>query len=358
MLAIDLVVASFWRRTMVKHDVLPGPVGLGGIGELVGTRLINEGPQPFVRLGGPGRWSKRSQRHRPCSGMIWQTLPDLAGSGHCRPVRAMTEPPGFAVSPIARGPCQDWAPRRPMPWGPLRAGCCGGDDRADPPAGPSEGTLDSVEPAGASMTGSDDRTRGDEPSSRDRGADDCTGAGAGAAIGAGGGHGRRGRNRRDAASHDEHRNPPRRVRKAGRLRSTTPGVGGARSGPVLSGPSSISLPGLKMFPTSGVGPSSSVERKDGAERKGNLPRRGFQFPDLRLKSTRRLAERRREAKNCNFFFQAASARRRSLTGNSYQTLLSLHCPCKMIPPNGIVPTHGEFSCRVGVTNLLSKACVW
>ena len=38
-----------------------------------------------------------------------------------------------------------------------------GDDRAEPAGAPSEGTVDSVEPDGASMTGSDERTRGDEP---------------------------------------------------------------------------------------------------------------------------------------------------------------------------------------------------
>src|SRR5271166_5116448 len=59
-----------------------------------------------------------------------------------------------------------------------------------------------------------------------------------------------------------------------------------------------------MFPTSRVGPSSSVDRNRGAERKADHPRRGFQFPELRLKSTRRLDDRRPQARNCKFFFSS------------------------------------------------------
>ena len=79
--------------------------------------------------------------------------------------------------------------------------------------------------------------------------------------------------------------------------------GAPRSGPSVSRPSSISLPGLNIFPTSRVGPSSTVNRNRGAEREADHPRRGFQFPDLRLKSTRRLDDWRSRARNCKIFFQ-------------------------------------------------------
>ncbi len=109
--------------------------------------------------------------------------------------------------------------------------------------------------------------------------------------------------RRDVANHDGDYSRPLSAAPARQLRSATSGAGAARSGPLISGPSSISLPGLNMFPTSRVGPSSSVDRNRGAERKADHPRRGFQFPDLRLKSTRRLDDRRPQARNCKFFFQ-------------------------------------------------------
>src|SRR5271157_240051 len=109
--------------------------------------------------------------------------------------------------------------------------------------------------------------------------------------------------RRDVANHDGDYSRPWPAAPARQLRSARAGADSARSGPSISGPSSISLPGLNLFPTSRVGPSSSVDRNRGAERKADHPRREFQFPGLRLKSTRRLADRRSQPKNCKFFFR-------------------------------------------------------
>src|SRR5208337_2453712 len=140
--------------------------------------------------------------------------------------------------------------------------------------------------------------------------------------------------RRDVANHDgERRSRPLPGAPARQLRTATPGAGAARSGPCISGPSSISLPGLNMFPTSRVGPSSSVDRNRGAERKADHPRRGFQFPDLRLKSTRRLADRRPQSKNCKFFFQVERSPCRNPFWSFLPSLVTSIFVCSMITSN-------------------------
>src|SRR5208337_5656781 len=96
-----------------------------------------------------------------------------------------------------------------------------------------------------------------------------------------------------------------------RLRVAAPDEGAAQSGPVRLRPFSISLPGLKRSRHPGSGPRHPVDRKLGAEREADRPRRGFQFPGLRLKSTRHLAEWRSTARNCKSFFQVVRWRCRS-----------------------------------------------
>src|SRR5262245_42329044 len=107
-----------------------------------------------------------------------------------------------------------------------------------------------------------------------------------------------------------------------------PSEGVKRLGPSLAGPSSISLPGLKLFPTSRVGPSLSVDRKHDAERLDPFPRREFQFPDLRLKSTRRLAEWRTLGEFLNFFLKLDSRNAAESTCNSYQHLQTRLDACR------------------------------
>ena len=51
-----------------------------------------------------------------------------------------------------------------------------------------------------------------------------------------------------------------------------------------------------------------MDRNRGAEQKADHPRRGFQFPDLRLKSTRRLDERRPGARILSFFLKSRRIR--------------------------------------------------
>jgi hypothetical protein len=50
----------------------------------------------------------------------------------------------------------------------------------------------------------------------------------------------------------------------------------------------------------------------------DLPRRGFQFPDLRLKSTRRLDERRMLGEILKFFLKSSRGSTASRLGNFYQ----------------------------------------
>ena len=149
------------------------------------------------------------------------------------------------------------------------------DDRLDPDGEPSDGTVDSLAPAGSSIAGSDDKVRDDAPApagsagplmtgpNRNLIRNWCTGPIRSKVT-----------CKRDEAHHALWPLQPAsgsRVRACG-CEPGSPGTGAAGSGPSLSGPSSISLPGLKTFPTSRVGPSSSVDRKHGAERQVDLPR--------------------------------------------------------------------------------------
>ena len=51
MLAVDLVVVAAGRGTVMEDDVLPGPVGLVGIDELIGARVIDKRPEALAQAG-------------------------------------------------------------------------------------------------------------------------------------------------------------------------------------------------------------------------------------------------------------------------------------------------------------------
>ena len=89
---VDLVIVTACGGTVVQHDVLPGPVGLVGIDQLVGTRVIQKRLEAFAQTGAPNATSSRCWRsdsgHRNRDRRLRTATERSSGPGRAGPAPA------------------------------------------------------------------------------------------------------------------------------------------------------------------------------------------------------------------------------------------------------------------------------